>query len=156
MSKIKKQTTEIFLNELASDLPAPGGGSVAALMGAYSAALTSMVCRLTIGKKKYKAVEKEMKRILKESEKMRKEFVELAEKDKDSFFNVVKSKYSKASLKKAAAVPGKTARLAEKMIKLAETAKKKGNKNTITDAKIAVDLAKAAKRGAILNVKVNL
>lgn len=156
MSKIKKQTIENFLNELASSSPAPGGGSVAALMGAYSASLTSMVCRLTIGKKKYKSVEKEMKRILKESDKIMKEFTDLADKDKDAFLNVVKNKYSKASLKKAAAVPAETAKLADEALKLAKIAEQKGNKNAITDAKIAVDLARAAKRGAILNVKANL
>ncbi|MBP1649290.1 MAG: methenyltetrahydrofolate cyclohydrolase, partial [Bacteroidetes bacterium] len=46
-----KQTLRMFLDELASSSPAPGGGSVAALSGALGAALTSMVCNLTIGKK---------------------------------------------------------------------------------------------------------
>ena len=52
-----------FLDELASSSPAPGGGSVAALSAALGAALTSMVCNLTVGKKKYIAVEQEIKMI---------------------------------------------------------------------------------------------
>lgn len=155
MSQIKKQTTEDFLDNLASKSPAPGGGSVAALMGAHSAALVSMVCRLTMGKKKHAGVEKEMKDVLKKSEKLRKKFIVLAEKDKEAFLNVVRKKYSSPSLEKAAAVPAKTARLADEILMLAKIVKQKGNKNAITDAKIAIDLAKAAKKGAILNVKAN-
>ena len=62
-----KKTLAAFLDELASSSPAPGGGSVAALSGALGSALTAMVCNLTIGKKKYAAVEDEMKKILVQS-----------------------------------------------------------------------------------------
>ncbi len=156
MPQIKKQIVEDFLNDLASGSPAPGGGSVAALAGAHSAALVSMVCRLTIDKKKYKDVEKEMKEVLKKSEKLRERFLILAEEDKSAFLNVIREKYSAKSLKKAAAVPAETTKLANEVIKLAKIAKQKGNKNAITDAKIAVDLAQVAKKGAILNVEANL
>ena len=53
-----------FLTELASSSPAPGGGSVAAFSASTGAALTAMVCRLTIGKKKYAAVEAEISAVL--------------------------------------------------------------------------------------------
>ena len=72
-----RKTLNGFLDELASATPAPGGGSVAALAGALGAALTSMVCNLTIGKKKYAGVEQEMKKILVESEKLRATFTAL-------------------------------------------------------------------------------
>ena len=62
-----------FLSELASNSPAPGGGSVAALSGALGAALSSMVCNLTIGKEKYVDVQDEIKKVLKKSEQLRKE-----------------------------------------------------------------------------------
>ena len=55
--KIKNQTVQEFLDDLVSKTPAPGGGSVAALMGATAASLVSMVCNLTIGKKKYAKIE---------------------------------------------------------------------------------------------------
>lgn len=152
---IKSQTVEEFLNDLASKSAAPGGGSVSALAGALAAALVSMVCRLTIGKKKYISVEKEMKKNLKESEKLRGCFLILAEKDKQAFLNVLKKKYSADSLKKAAAVPRETAELSDKVLNLAKRTALIGNKNALSDAKIAVDLARLAKRGALLNVKVN-
>jgi len=50
-----------FLDTLASDAPAPGGGSAAALSGAIASGLISMVCRLTIGKKGYEDVEESIK-----------------------------------------------------------------------------------------------
>jgi len=155
MEQIKNQTIEYFLKDLSSKTPAPGGGSVSALMGAHSASLVSMVCNLTIGKKKYLSAEKEMKKILKKANKLRNEFLVLAEEDKKAFLDVIKNKYSKASLKKASIVPSKTAKLADEVLVLAKIVSKKGNKNTTTDAKIAIDLARLTKKGAILNVEAN-
>jgi len=60
---LTEKTISKFLDELASNSPAPGGGSVAALSGSLGAALTSMVCNLTIGKKKYLDVGLEMENI---------------------------------------------------------------------------------------------
>ena len=54
---LTERTVSQFLDELASNSPAPGGGSVAALAGAVGAALSSMVCNLTVGKKKYADVQ---------------------------------------------------------------------------------------------------
>jgi formiminotetrahydrofolate cyclodeaminase len=62
------KTIKGFLEELASESPAPGGGSVAALCGSLAAALCSMVCRLTIDKKKYENVNDEFKEILEKTE----------------------------------------------------------------------------------------
>lgn len=155
MKKIKNQTVEEFLNDLSSKSAAPGGGSVSALAGAMAAALVSMVCRLTIGKKKYIRVEKEMEKILKESERLRSRLLVLAEEDKQAFLNVLKTKYSTDSLKRAAAVPAETAKLSGRVLNLAKRAVVIGNKNAISDAYIAIDLAKLAQRGALLNVKAN-
>ncbi len=80
-----------FLDELASSSPAPGGGSVAALSGALGAALTSMVCRLTIGKKKYADVQNEMESVLRRSEELRSSFSELADQDTEAFNSVMKA-----------------------------------------------------------------
>ena len=62
---------ETFLTELASAAPTPGGGGAAAISGAMGAALVSMVCNLTIGKKKYAEVEEELKDVLARSEGLR-------------------------------------------------------------------------------------
>ena len=71
MSEIKDKSIQQFLDELASKAPTPGGGSAAAVMGAQSAALTSMVCNLTIGKAKYAEVENDMQDLLQKSEALR-------------------------------------------------------------------------------------
>ena len=86
-----QKTVKQFLDELASNSPAPGGGSVAALSGSLGAALTSMVCNLTIGKKKYADAENEMKRILTQSEELRKTFTQLIDKDTDAFNKVMEA-----------------------------------------------------------------
>src|ERR1700690_3820855 len=90
MKLIEKSVTK-FLDELASKSPAPGGGSVAALAGSIGSALTSMVCQLTIGKKKYAGVEKEMKKILEQSEDLRRKFAELVDEDTEAFNKVMEA-----------------------------------------------------------------
>ena len=70
-----------FLDELASDAPAPGGGSVAALGGALGAALVSMVCSLTLGKKGYDGVQDDIKDLLSQSETLRHRLAGLLDKD---------------------------------------------------------------------------
>jgi formiminotetrahydrofolate cyclodeaminase len=88
---LTEQRMTQFLDELSSNSPAPGGGSVAALSGALGSALTSMVCSLTIGKKKYEAVEAEMQKILEQSEILRAKFTELIDKDTDAFTKVMEA-----------------------------------------------------------------
>lgn len=155
MSAIKNQTIEEFLNDLASKEPAPGGGSVAALAGALSAALVAKVCRLTIGKMAYADVESEMKKILERAELLQKMFLILAEEDKIAFLKVVASGYSEASLEKAVAIPAEVERLASEAQSLAEFVAGFGNQNARSDALIAIDLASLAESGAILNIKAN-
>src|SRR6185437_5794125 len=74
-----------WLERLASDNPAPGGGAVAALCGALAAALVSMVARFTVGRPKYKDVEEHVQKILKNSERARKMLTELIEADARAF-----------------------------------------------------------------------
>lgn len=153
--KIKNQTVQEFLDDLVSKTPAPGGGSVAALMGATAASLVSMVCNLTIGKKKYAKIEGLMKDILKESEDLCARLLKLAEDDKQAFLNVIKAKYSEESLRQASEVPAETARLAGRVERLAKIVLEKGNVNAKSDAQIAVGLAELAQKGAWLNVEAN-
>ena len=83
-----KTVTE-FLDEVASNSPAPGGGSVSALAGSLGSALTSMVCRLTIGKKKYVEVQTEMETILKKSEELRGKLTSVIEEDTVAFNKIM-------------------------------------------------------------------
>ena len=160
-----------FLSELASNSPAPGGGSVAALSGALGCALGSMVCNLTIGKEKYADVQGEIKDILRKSEKLRKKLTDLIDQDTEAFNDVMKAfkmpkdteeqkkKRSKAiqeGFKTAANVPLETAQTCEHILDLSIVIAKKGNKNSITDAAVSGLMAQAGVESAILNVRINL
>jgi len=160
-----------FLSELASSSPAPGGGSVAALVGSLGTALSSMVCNLTIGKEKYKDVQDEIKDVLKKSENLRKRLTGLIDKDTEAFNDVMKAfkmpkdtekqkeKRKQAiqeGYKTAASVPLETARTCEKILDVALVIAEKGNQNSITDAVVSALMANAGVKAAVLNVKINL
>ncbi len=160
-----------FLSELASSSPAPGGGSVAALAGSLGAALSSMVCNLTVGKEKYADVQDEIKEALKKSEKIRKDLTKLIDKDTEAFNDVMKAfkmlketeqqkkKRSQAiqeGYKTAAMIPLETARTCEKIFGIAKIVAEKGNQNSITDSAVSAIMAHAGVESAILNVKINL
>src|SRR5208283_992112 len=83
------KTVDEFIDEVASSSPTPGGGSVAALAGALGAALTAMVCNLTIGKKKYLGVQREMEEVLKQSDNLQASFVKLIDDDAEAFNTVM-------------------------------------------------------------------
>ena len=160
-----------FISEIASNSPAPGGGSVAALSGSLGAALSSMVCNLTIGKEKYLEVQDEIKKTLKQSEKIRKKLEDLIDKDTEAFIDVIKGfkmpkdteeqkkKRSEAiqkGYKSAAKVPLETAKTCFEIFDIAKLVAEKGNVNSITDAAVSALMAQAGVKGAILNVKINL
>jgi len=160
-----------FLEELASNSPTPGGGSVAALAGALGVALISMVGNLTIGKKKYEDVEEDIKRIISSSEKLRYELSQLIEEDVKVFNNFmatykmsketedekkIRAEKIQASLIKAAKVPLQVAYKCLEILILSKEVAEKGNINVVSDAGVAVLMAGAALESAILNVKINL
>ncbi|MCX6136362.1 MAG: cyclodeaminase/cyclohydrolase family protein [Ignavibacteriales bacterium] len=168
---LTSKTVTQFLDELASNSPAPGGGSVAALAGALSAGLTSMVCRLTIGKKKYADVQDEMENILNESEQLRSRLTLLIDEDTVAFNEVmaafslpkdtpeqqqVRGDAIQSATKKASLVPLEVMRLSARAASLAKGVAEKGNKNSITDAGVACLAARAAYTGAMMNVLINL
>jgi glutamate formiminotransferase/formiminotetrahydrofolate cyclodeaminase len=160
-----------FLSELASSSPAPGGGSVAALSGSLGAALSSMVCNLTLGKEKYMDVQDEIKAALKKSEKIKKDLIKLIDKDTEAFNDVFRAfKMPKETdeqkekrkgaiqngYKIAAKVPIETAKLCGEVLDVALIVAEKGNKNSITDSAVSAIMAQAGVDSAILNVKINL
>ncbi len=168
---LTQKTVEKFLNELASNSPAPGGGSVAALAGALGAALTSMVCNLTIGKKKYAEVETEMKKVHEQSENIRQRFTELIDKDTEVFNKVmesfglpkesesqkaIRSAAIQSATKEAALVPLEVMKHCVDALALTKIVAEKGNVNSVSDAGVAALMLQAAAEGATLNVKINL
>jgi formiminotetrahydrofolate cyclodeaminase len=168
---IKTQSLNQFLDEVASKSPAPGGGSVAALAGALGTALTSMVCHLTIGKKKYVDVQHEIEAVLKRSEELRASFSELVEKDTEAFDSVMRAfslpketeeeRTRRASAieeatKKATLVPLKVMEFCMEALSLTKIVAEKGNTNSVSDAGVSALMLHAACKGAALNVRTNL
>lgn len=156
-----------FLRDIASSDPVPGGGSVAAYAGALSSALTRMVAGLTLGRRKYSAVEAEMTVVAANADKLTAALSALVERDADAYARVSTAyKLPKDSpdrgdaitsaLLGAAEVPLETARLCRDAAKLAATVAEKGNSNAVTDAGVAALLASAGARGAGYNVRVNV
>ena len=170
MAEIKDLGVEPFLEALASSSATPGGGSAAAIIGAMGAALVSMVCNLTIGKKKYADVEDEMKHVLGKAESLRRRLTSMIEDDVQAFDKVMaaygmpketdadKARRDDAiqvSLKLATDVPMRCCHAAREVIDLAGIASDKGNLNVISDAGVAVLAGYAALRSAALNVFTN-
>ena len=94
--KFEEMKVQEFIDELASNSPAPGGGSVAALGGSLGAGLVSMVCNLTIGKEKYKENWTVMEGVLAKSEAIRAKFIDLMNKDTESFNVALKNSMRQA------------------------------------------------------------
>jgi len=160
-----------FLDLLASDSPAPGGGSAAALAASLGAALAAMVARLTVGREKYAAVGDDMARVLAEAETLRGALHRQVAVDARAYDGVMaamklpkKSDAEKkaradaieAAGKRAAEVPLESARLSLRAARLGAEAAEKGNRNAASDACVAVLLARAGLRGACFNVRINL
>jgi formiminotetrahydrofolate cyclodeaminase len=167
---IKQSANDTFLDDLASSKATPGGGSAAAIFGAMGAALASMVCNLTIGKKKYAEVEDEMKALLAKAEALRAKLTGMIEDDVKAFDAVMgaygmaketdadKEKRGaaiQAALKLATDVPLRCCHAAREVIDVAAAVAAKGNVGVISDAGVAVLAAYAALRSAALNVYTN-
>jgi len=153
---------ETFYDEVASSSPAPGGGSVAASAGVLSAALSAMVCRLTVGKKQYAAVKDELSEIRDKCDILRGELTTLIDTDKEAFNKVMEAFKTKddaaieAANKEAASVPLTVMQKALEVLRMTETVVNKGNENSITDAGVAGLMGISAIQGAGYNVKINL
>jgi formiminotetrahydrofolate cyclodeaminase len=170
MTEIKDQSLELFFDQLASKAPTPGGGSAAAVMGAQSAALTSMVCNLTIGKPKYAEVEADMQALLEKSEALRARLTGMIKDDIDVFNRLMaayglpkdtdeqktaRSAAIQEVLKEATGVPLDCARACREAIELSRIAAEKGNPGVISDAGVAAMAGYGALKSAALNVYIN-
>ena len=167
----EKEGLEGFLDKVASSSPAPGGGSVSAACGALAGALSSMVCRLTIGRKKFKEVEDELKGVLEKAEEIKKQMEEFIVKDAESFDRVMDAmklpKYTdeekekrnlavQEATKGAITVPLQVMEKGLLAIKLSQIVVEKGNPNMLSDAGVSALTAKTAVDGAYYNVRINL
>jgi len=164
------ETIGKFLDELASSAPTPGGGGAAALSGAMGAALVSMVCNLTIGKKNYEAVSEDLAKVLAKAEELRAALTNGIDEDVVAFNSLMatyglpkatdEEKAARAAaiqeaLKAATLAPLQTCKTCYEVIELSKEAADKGNVNVISDAGVAVLAANAGLRSCALNVYIN-
>lgn len=169
--KLSELTVKGFVEELASDSPAPGGGSVAALAASLGAALASMVGSLTVGKEKYRENWEAMEEVRTSGNELHARLLELMEADTEAFNafmaalklpkatdeeKAVRREAMQKATRGAIDVPFRTLRCCADVIALAATAAAKGNPNAVTDAGTAAVLARAAAVAAAYNVKINL
>ena len=160
-----------FLDELASDSPAPGGGSVAAGCGALGAALVSMVSSLTIGREKHRDRWPLREEVRSKSESLRSEFVKLMNDDTDAFNAfIAATKMPKGTAEEGEArsaaiqraskavteIPLRVLELSAEAASLAVKAASSGNPNAASDAGCAALLSEAAGKSAAYNVRINL
>jgi methenyltetrahydrofolate cyclohydrolase len=167
---ITQRPVQTFLDELASGAPTPGGGSAAAIMGAMGAALISMVCNVTLGKKGHETVGPEMQSVRDASERLRARLTAMVADDVAAFDGLMAAyRLPKASdaekaqrteaiqinLRAATETPLACARACAEVIALSRRAGEKGFAGVVSDAGVGVLAANSALRSAALNVYIN-
>lgn len=170
-----ERTVKGFIEETASDSPAPGGGSVSALAGALGAALGCMVFSLTENKKAYADLDETVRKELSDAASaladLKNELTVSIDADTEAFNGfMIALRMPKASEEEKAArkramqkaavdsleVPLKTAELAVEVLRNLPVIARYGNKNAVSDAGVAGWMARGAVEGAILNVRINI
>ena len=159
-----------FVEVLATKAPVPGGGGASAMVGALATALGNMVGSLTVGKKKYAAVEEEMWALKDRCDRLQKDFLHLVERDAEVFEplaraysmpkNTEEEKAEKARvmeivLRDACSVPMEIMEKCCEAIDIIAVFAEKGSVIAISDAGVGAAFAKAALKGASLNVYIN-
>jgi len=164
-----------FLDELSSNKPAPGGGSVSALAAANGCALISMVGSLTVNKKKFKAldelIQEQYKNSLEIFTRNKEVFVEMIDLDTEAFNNLMDAfrmpktndeeienrnkEIDKATLG-CIKIPMKVSVLALETLRLVGSMIEYSNRNTVSDQGVSVLMLYSAIEGAAMNVLINL
>ena len=160
-----------FADELSMDSPAPGGGSVAALCGALSAALSAMVSNLTVGKKEYEAARPEMIATAVRAQELKDALLGAVDRDTKAFNLVMeafrlpkttpeqaeeKDRAVEEANKQATLVPLEVLERSVEAVALAKVAATKGNRNSVSDAGVGGLAGQAAGEGAYYNILINL
>lgn len=171
VNSLNNLTVRQFVDELSTDSPAPGGGSAAALSGSIAAGLVAMVANLTVGKKGYESVFDEMKNISVSAQKLKDELLLLVDEDTNAFNKLMEAirlpKKSEEEINKrnklieettlyASEVPLQTMEKSFEVLSLAKIVSEIGNKNSNSDAGVAILLSRSAIKGGAMNVEINL
>lgn len=165
-----ENTTIEFLNKLASGEPVPGGGGASAAVGAFAAALGSMVSNLTIGKKKYADVEAEVTTLKEQLQTLQEELIHLVDKDAEAFLPLAeayrlpknteeeqayKAQVMEEALYGASALPIQMMETILEVLRVLEKLSGKGSRLAISDVGAGALFAQAALESASLNVYIN-
>ncbi|MED3563110.1 cyclodeaminase/cyclohydrolase family protein [Bacillus xiapuensis] len=165
-----EKSCNVFIEELSSKSPVPGGGGASAYVGALGMALGSMVGNLTVGKKKYKDVEQDIIELLKRTKEIINQLKALVKKDAEVFYPLSqayglpslteeekqhKESVLQEALVEASMVPLEIVKNCLEAIRLHEEYAKKGTRIAISDVGVGVAFCKAALQGAKLNVLIN-
>ena len=168
--RLVQMTSEGFARETASESPAPGGGSISAYMGALAAALGTMVANLSAHKRGWDDRWKEFSDVAEKGQVLMQELLDLVDEDTAAFDQIMacfgmpkgtdEEKAARAAAIEeatlyAASVPLKTMEASLKALPLALEMARKGNPASASDAGVAALAARAACRGAELNVRIN-
>ena len=160
-----------FLDDLSMNSPAPGGGSVAALVGSLGAALSSMVAALTHEKKEMMDSKQLMDDIGEEAQQLKYDLAILVEEDTIAFKKIIKAqklpgnteqekRIKEDALKEATVnaikIPLETAKKCFRVLELSELLIKNGNPNSVSDAGVAAEVSLAGIRGGCMNALINL
>ncbi len=166
----KEQTVEQYLEVLSSKQPVPGGGGASALAGALGSALGLMVGNLTVGKKKYAAVEEEVQGYMEQLRQLQADFLRLADEDAVVFAPLAaayglpteteeqrayKDAVMEENLLRASLVPLSVMEATLKTIAVLEELEQKGSVMAVSDVGVAVQCARTALTGAVMNVYIN-
>jgi len=165
--EVRKITVEELCNKVKEKTPVPGGGAVGAVAAALAGSLNSMVANLTFGKKKYEEFEGLMQEVLENMELVVEKSLKLAEEDVKAFDAVMaayklpkeepnREEKIQEALKKAIETPFELIECARDILKYSEIVAKWGNKNAVSDAFSAAELARAACKIGEYNVMINL
>ena len=164
-------TVKDFVEELSTDSPAPGGGSVSALLGSLAAALASMVAALTHGKKGMEEKKSQMENVGIKAQELKDRLSTLVDADTEAFNELMaamrlpkKTDEQKTArhtavqeaTKAATKIPLEIAKLCSEVLDLADVVAREGLAASVSDAGVAAEAALAGLRGARLNVLINL
>lgn len=170
-TKLIEMDVKQFADVMASDAPAPGGGSASALAGALGASLVSMVCALTQGREKYKEYEEETAAVMADAQALKDQLLDAVDSDTDAF-NAVSAAFGmpkatdeeKAARSKAIqegmvlCIESPLAMMHKSLdvLHLAQRVVAGFNTSSASDLGVGVLLVRAGLYGAWLNVKINL
>ncbi len=165
------ETLERYLSDAASDKPAPGGGSVSALVGALAASMSEMAANFTVGKKKFEDVQQDVANCLRRLRLCRRRLLVLVDADVEAYRAVsaayglakatdeekaTRQRAVQATLIEAMRVPLNLMRQCGAVAETAACLVRIANPNLLTDVGVSAILAEAACAAARLNVEVNL